>query len=73
MIIYCIYYFQGDMGGPLACPSLADGKYLLVGGLSGGVACMAEGVPDIFSSYVGGVQEWVHRELKERWGVLKKN
>lgn len=63
---------QGDQGAPLACPSFGTGKYLLVGALSGGIECGVEGIPDVFSSYIGPVQEWAHEIILERFGRLEE-
>ena len=61
---------QGDQGAPLACPSFDSGKYLLVGALSGGAECGAEGIPDIYTLFAGEVQKWARDTLMERFGEV---
>ncbi|XP_047736072.1 transmembrane protease serine 9, partial [Hyalella azteca] len=58
---------MGDEGSPLACPSFEDGRYKLVGALSGGVQCGAANVPDIFKSYMDGSYAWIKETITQRF------
>ncbi|KAF2345026.1 Serine proteases trypsin domain [Trinorchestia longiramus] len=64
---------MGDEGSPLACPSFKDGRYMLVGTLSGGIQCGTQDVPDIYKSYMDSSYDWIKETIIQKFPLTSRS